>query len=105
MRRRDKSDMTDTDVYESVYMLDDLVELEAFLDREITADLVILAIDALEVAMGEEYVAYSGVSAEDRLLAVVKANGADRVSLAASAIPSISDFSGGTARAGAKCTG
>jgi hypothetical protein len=79
--------MTDTDVYEGAHMLDDLAELEAFLDREITADLVILAIDALEVAMGEEYVAYSGVSAENRLLAGVKANGADRVSLAASAIP------------------
>lgn len=58
-------------VYERTHAPNDLVELEAFLDREIAADLVILAIDALEVAMGEEYIAYSGVSAEDRLLAGV----------------------------------
>ena len=77
VRRRHKPDPGSAGVENRLNLTDDLLKLHVIDGGRFSvgADVVVLAVDALEVAVGEEYIAYPVRSREDRFLPPV---GADR---------------------------
>ena len=75
VRRGDEADYILCLWQQAGYFVHDGIDADKAWGRAAGADLVVLAVDALKVAVGEEYVADAFGAAEGRFLAFVNANG------------------------------